>query len=135
MAKTEEGEPDKPGLVLHVKLSEDKLEELTAEGVRTHILAGAIDHILTQLTPERLRLVADEWAKSILNDVSSWRLEQIARGQWEPMLTEAVQRPEFLALCRKAVEQGLELAMKEIPAKVKDSILQRVERAILRDDR
>jgi len=104
-------------------MTSEKEEALTAEAVRATILKGTLEYLIKEMTPERLTTFADDILKKSFTDIfGSWRLGGQFDESVKPLFLKAVNDPVFQARIQKAIQEGLNKAVAQLPDKVAKEI-------------
>jgi len=97
--------------------------EQLEEALRATIMKGTIDHLLAEMTPERMAVFADAWLAKVFTDLfSHWRYGGEVDAIVKPVLLEQVKNPVFVARVQVAIQQGLDRAITELPDKIAKQI-------------
>lgn len=100
---------------MEIHLGEDALEKSVEKGLRATIMAGALQLILKELTPDRLGQFVTGVLDSALEDLNRWKLKGELMKLAEPMIAEYCRRPEIIAQIEVAVKEGMQKFLKEVP--------------------
>lgn len=112
-------------LTLKLEVPRESLVRVMAEGVSTKLLGGAVEYIMRELTPEMTQTFVMGIMKDAFKSFSSWKVRECLDKAMAPMIEEYVKRPEVIAFIRQNVEKGINEAIGELPAKVKQTLLER----------
>jgi hypothetical protein len=130
MAKTDGGSPevevkDDKTLVVKLDIPEGALASALADGVRSTLIAGATQYIISQITPEMLNQFVAGILGDALKDLGGYRLREPIAKLMDPMIVEFLKRPEVQAFMRRKVEEGINAAIEQLPEKVKEALISR----------
>jgi hypothetical protein len=120
--KTEE---TKRGLVLQMEVPLNTLEDALTKGVRATLMAGAIGYLVEKMTPDVVEKFASELVLESLKSLDSWKIRAELQKVVDPMIVEAINRPETKQFLHAKVEEGISSAIGDLPKVVKDKILER----------
>lgn len=100
-----------------------KEDELTAAAIRATILKGTLDHLIKEMTPERLTAFADDMLKKSFTDIfGGWAFNNQFHEEVKPLFLAAIRDPIFQARIQKAVQEGLDKAVSQLPERVAKEI-------------
>lgn len=100
---------------IKLEIPEGMLEEQIGKGIRATIMAGAVQHIVKELTPKRLGEFATEILEQGLKDLNGYELRNMVSKTAEPMMKAYCLRPDFIARVEVAVKEGMERFIKDLP--------------------
>lgn len=100
---------------IKLELPEGLLEQQIGKGIRATIMAGAVQHIVKELTPDRLAEFATQVLEEGLKEINGYQLRKMVGEMAEPMMKEYCMRPDFIARVETAVKEGMEKFIKDLP--------------------
>lgn len=116
---------------MQINLGEDALEKSVEQGLRATIMAGALQLILKELTPERLEVFITGTLDQALEDLNRWKLKGELMKLAEPLVIDFCRRPEILSQIEAAVKEGMQRFLKDIPDMVYEEAKSTVVRALV----
>jgi hypothetical protein len=100
---------------MEIHLPDNALEDAVGKGLRATIMAGAVQHIIKELTPERLHQFATEILDKGLDNLNSWELQKAVSEAAAPAIKSYAMRPDFIARVEEAVKVGMEKFVNDLP--------------------
>lgn len=100
---------------MEIHLGENALEKSVEQGIRATIMAGALQLILKELTPERLEQFVAAVLDEALQDLNKWKLKSKLMELAEPIIAEHCRRPDVIAQLEAAVLEGMQRFLKDVP--------------------
>ena len=123
--KAEVEKKDDKGITIKLDIPAGSLQKALSDGIEAKILAGAVEYMLTQLTPELLHAFVENMLKEAFKTFSSWKVREILDKTMAPMIDDYARRPEVLAFIRQNVEKGINEAISTLPDTVKTKLIER----------
>lgn len=105
---------------IKLEFPEGMLEQQVGKSLRATIMAGAVQHIVKELTPERLQVFATEILEEGLKNLDSYELRKTVKDLADPMMKAYCMRPDFIARIEVAVKEGMENFVKDLPNVIHD---------------
>lgn len=100
---------------MELHIPEGALEEAVGKGLRATLMQGAVNHIVKELTPERMNTFVTGILDEGLKNLNSWELRSMVSKTAEPMMKDYSMRPDFIAAVEACVKEGMEKFLKELP--------------------
>lgn len=100
---------------IKLELPKGMLEEQVGKGIRATIMAGAVHHIVNELTPERLKEFAIGILDQGLEALNGYELRNMVVKTAEPMMRAYCIRPDFISRVEVAVREGMEKLVTDLP--------------------
>jgi hypothetical protein len=100
---------------MEIHLGDDALENSIEKGIRATIMAGALQLILKELTPERLGQFITGVLDEALQDLNKWKLKSKLMELAEPMIASQCRHPEVINQLEVAVKEGIQRFLKDVP--------------------
>jgi hypothetical protein len=92
---------------------------------KSAVLSAAVDAIVKEMTPEKMRACADQIIKDALSELSSSQYSMLGRAvkeAAEKAMAEQLATPEAKAAIKVAVVAGIEGAMAVLPGEIKGRV-------------
>lgn len=94
-------------------------EEIVTKGVREMIFAKAIEMIVAELNPERMKTFALEWLeRSLEYGFNGYEVTNQIKKMADAYLLQYVQLPENKLRIEQAVREGFDKMVKELPGEI-----------------
>ena len=103
---------------LNDRLAKDAVES----SLNKTIMAGAVSHILDELTPERMEVFVSAMLDKAFSEFRTWEIGKAISEEAKPILQKAVKTPEMRARIEAAVNAGIEKALADLPGRVAEDI-------------
>jgi len=103
------------------------------EKFQTAVLTAAVDAVAKEMPPEKMRELANHFIEEALKKVKSDSYGSITwhiQNQMEAMLKEYMKTPAVVQLVQAAVEQGVQDALKELPAGTRGKVVEKALAAV-----
>jgi hypothetical protein len=101
----------------------DDKEKIDEAVLRATIMKGTIEHLIAEMTPERLAVFADAWLAKVFGEMfSTWRWSTELDAIVKPALLEQIKSPVFFGRVQEAIQKGLDKAVADLPEKVAKEI-------------
>ena len=105
---------------LKINFDESKLQE---EALRATILKGAVDHIVSKLTPEALTVFLQKTLAEALKGISSYQIQEAVKPYTAQVLAIYIEQPVVKAQIEAAAIAGVNLAIAEYPEALRKAIV------------
>lgn len=110
---------------MKVEFDPADLKGLEMEALRQQIFASAVQHIMTQLTPE----VQQQFFTHMLGDLynktfGSWEWEKMFQKEALPLLETYLRQPAVRALLQQKIEEGAKAAIEKLPEIISKKIIE-----------
>lgn len=113
-----------------VTMKDREKDGLLEAGLRKALLKGAVEHILKELTPERL----EEWAIKLLDDtfkdIQLYDIRKEIEAQARPYARQLLSKPEMQTRIKGVVEDAIEQTLIGLPDEIKQLLVGRVSEAL-----
>ena len=113
---------------LKIEFNEAALQEAA---LRKTILAGTVDHLLSVLTPEALRVFLEKTLSEAIKGIASYEIQNAMRPHYEEIVREYVAMPEVKARLVAAVRAAVDGSLAACPETVRAAILDVAKRSFM----
>jgi sulfatase maturation enzyme AslB (radical SAM superfamily) len=101
-------------------------EGLLDKSIREIIFAKAVEQLVKELTPERLKEFAVKWFEDSMRYVNFYDAKKPLQAHVDTYLKQYSMRPENIALIEEACRQGFEKIIAELPGEIYESHKDRI---------
>lgn len=97
-------------------------KSLQSAALRATILKGAVDHLLTVLTPDTLKVFVEKVLAEAFDKISAWDMASAARPYVEKFVKEYMESPEVQERARCAARTAVDTALGKLPGDVANEL-------------
>jgi hypothetical protein len=113
---------------LKIEFNEAALQEAS---LRASILKGTVDHLLSVLTPEALRVFVEKLLADTLKGISSYEIQCAMRPHCQAIIQEYVERPGVKAHMEEVLHASVDSYVDEFPAMITSTIMETARKAFM----
>lgn len=117
-------ELEEKGLNLNVRvnLNKSSLKEFTETGLRTKILESTVDHLLKELTPDRMRAFMNQMLEDSLKNIGRWEIQQAIEKKRKEVLEAYVNTPAVARRIDLGIQAAVDQAITDMPNDLREAV-------------
>lgn len=128
------GDRQKQGMSFSVTVTgpEEDRDEWLDIGLRKQLLGAAVQHIVKELTPDRMEKWATKLVDDAFKDVRLYDIRTEIEAVARPYAKQLLARPEMQERIKKITEEAVEEVLRELPNEVKSLVVNKMAEALRR---